>query len=176
MDELINNAIKLISPIISENIKNTFHYLIEIDKKKDISLGIEEKYNKFFENNENSTKNMDEDSGSEPKLSNSNTVISENDKFSSPSISLEIPKKLNYDNNYLQRINNFYISLLNYNSEEICELFKDLKKKISEDQTQHSWKVQYKKTKETFALKEISKLKKIDKKSEKLINSGREFL
>ena len=109
---------------------------------------------------------MDEDSGSEPKLNNSNTVISENDKFSSPSISLEIPKKLNYDNNYLQRINNFYISLLNYNSEEICELFKDLKKKISEDQTQHSWKVQYKKTKETFALKEISKLKKIDKKSE----------
>ena len=129
MDELINNAIKLISPIISENIKNTFHYLIEIDKKKDISLGIEEKYNKFFENNENSTNYMDEDLGSEPKSSNSNTVISENDKFSSPSISLEIPKKLNYDNNYLQRINNFYISLLNYNSEEICELFKDLKKK-----------------------------------------------
>ena len=74
MDELINNAIKLISPITSENIKNTFNYLIEIDKKKDISLGIEEKYNKFFENNENSTNNMDEDSGSEPKLSNSNTV------------------------------------------------------------------------------------------------------
>ena len=128
MDELINNAIKLISPITSENIKNTFNYLIEIDKKKDISL-VEEKYNKFFENNENSTKNMDEDSGSEPKSNNLNTVISENDKFSSPSISLEIPKKLNYDNNYLQRINNFYISLLNYNSEEICELFKDLKKK-----------------------------------------------
>ena len=34
MDELINNAIKLISPITSENIKNTFNYLIEIDKKK----------------------------------------------------------------------------------------------------------------------------------------------
>ena len=130
MDELISNAIKLISPITSENVKNTFNYLIEIDKKKDISLGIEEKYNKFFENNENSTNNMDEDSVSEPKLNNSNTVISENDKFSSPSISLEIPKKLNYDNNFLQRINNFYISLLNYNSEEICELFKDLKKNI----------------------------------------------
>ena len=33
------------------------------------------------------------------------------------------------------------------------------------------WKVQYKKTKETFALKEMSKLKIIDKKSEKSINS-----
>ncbi len=38
------------------------------------------------------------------------------------------------------------------------------------------WKVQYKKTKETFALKEMSKLKIIDKKSEKSINSEREFL
>ena len=38
------------------------------------------------------------------------------------------------------------------------------------------WKVQYKKTKEIFALKEMSKLKIIDKKSEKSINSEREFL
>ena len=38
------------------------------------------------------------------------------------------------------------------------------------------WKVQYKKTKETFALKEMSKLKIIDKNSEKSINSEREFL
>ena len=38
------------------------------------------------------------------------------------------------------------------------------------------WKVQYKKTKETFALKEMSKLKIIDKKSEKSINSERTFL
>ncbi len=38
------------------------------------------------------------------------------------------------------------------------------------------WKVQYKKTKETYALKEMSKLKIIDKKSEKSINSEREFL
>ena len=38
------------------------------------------------------------------------------------------------------------------------------------------WKVEYKKTKETFALKQMSKLKIIDKKSEKSINSEREFL
>ena len=38
------------------------------------------------------------------------------------------------------------------------------------------WKVQYKKTKETFALKEMTKLKIIDKNSEKSINSEREFL
>ena len=38
------------------------------------------------------------------------------------------------------------------------------------------WKVQYKKTKETYALKQMSKLKIIDKKSEKSINSEREFL
>ena len=38
------------------------------------------------------------------------------------------------------------------------------------------WKVQYKKTKETYALKEMSKLKIINKKSEKSINSEREFL
>ena len=38
------------------------------------------------------------------------------------------------------------------------------------------WKVQYKKTKEIYALKEMSKLKIIDKKSEKSINSEREFL
>lgn len=38
------------------------------------------------------------------------------------------------------------------------------------------WKVQSKKTKEIFALKEMSKLKIIDKKSEKSINSERSFL
>ena len=38
------------------------------------------------------------------------------------------------------------------------------------------WKIQSKKTKEIFALKEMSKLKIIDKKSEKSINSEREFL
>ena len=38
------------------------------------------------------------------------------------------------------------------------------------------WKVQYKKTKEIYALKEMSKLKIINKKSEKSINSEREFL
>lgn len=38
------------------------------------------------------------------------------------------------------------------------------------------WRVQYKKTKEYFALKEMSKKKIIDKKSEKSINSEREFL
>ena len=38
------------------------------------------------------------------------------------------------------------------------------------------WKVQSKKTKEIFALKEMSKLKIIDKKSEKSINSERLFL
>ena len=38
------------------------------------------------------------------------------------------------------------------------------------------WKIQSKKTKQTFALKEMSKLKIIDKKSEKSINSEREFL
>ena len=38
------------------------------------------------------------------------------------------------------------------------------------------WKVQYKKTKEYFALKEMSKRKIIDKKSEKSINSERKFL
>ncbi len=138
MDELINNALKLISPITSENIKKTFSYLIEIDKKRNISLGIEKKYNQIFGNNENSTNNIDEDPGSEPKSSNSNIIISDNDNFSSPSISLEITKNPNYDNNFKQRINNFYISLLNYKSEEISQLFKDLKKKISEDQTQHS--------------------------------------
>ena len=38
------------------------------------------------------------------------------------------------------------------------------------------WKIEYKKTKETYALKEMSKLKVLDKKSEKSINSEREFL
>ena len=38
------------------------------------------------------------------------------------------------------------------------------------------WKVQYKKTKEFFALKEMSKRKILDKKSEKSINSERKFL
>ncbi len=38
------------------------------------------------------------------------------------------------------------------------------------------WKIQSKKTKQIFALKEMSKLKIIDKKSEKSINSEREFL
>ena len=38
------------------------------------------------------------------------------------------------------------------------------------------WKVQFKKTKEIYALKEMSKLKIINKKSEKSINSEREFL
>ena len=38
------------------------------------------------------------------------------------------------------------------------------------------WKIQSKKTKTTYALKEMSKLKIIDKKSEKSINSEREFL
>ena len=38
------------------------------------------------------------------------------------------------------------------------------------------WKIQSKKTKQVFALKEMSKLKIIDKKSEKSINSEREFL
>ena len=38
------------------------------------------------------------------------------------------------------------------------------------------WKVQNKKTKEIYALKEMSKLKIINKKSEKSINSEREFL
>ena len=38
------------------------------------------------------------------------------------------------------------------------------------------WKVQYKKTKEYFALKEMSKRKILDKKSEKSINSERKFL
>lgn len=38
------------------------------------------------------------------------------------------------------------------------------------------WKVAYKKTKEIFALKEMSKLKVIDKNSEKSINSERSFL
>ena len=38
------------------------------------------------------------------------------------------------------------------------------------------WKVQSKKTKETYALKEMSKLKVLDKKSEKSINSERAFL
>ena len=38
------------------------------------------------------------------------------------------------------------------------------------------WKIQSKKSKEIFALKEMSKLKIIDKKSEKSINSEREFL
>ena len=99
---------------------------------------IEEKYNKFFVNNENTANNIDEDPGSEPKSSNSNMIISENDKFSTPSTSLEINKKLNYDNNYKQRIDEFYNSLISYTSEEICELFRDLKKKILEDQTQHS--------------------------------------
>ena len=38
------------------------------------------------------------------------------------------------------------------------------------------WKVQSKGTKSIYALKEMSKLKIIDKKSEKSINSEREFL
>ena len=38
------------------------------------------------------------------------------------------------------------------------------------------WKVQYKKTNEYFALKEMSKRKILDKKSEKSINSERQFL
>ena len=38
------------------------------------------------------------------------------------------------------------------------------------------WKIQSKKSKKVFALKEMSKLKIIDKKSEKSINTEREFL
>ena len=38
------------------------------------------------------------------------------------------------------------------------------------------WKIQSKKSKNVYALKEMSKLKIIDKKSEKSINSEREFL
>ena len=38
------------------------------------------------------------------------------------------------------------------------------------------WKIQSKKTKTIYALKEMSKLKIIDKKSEKSINTEREFL
>lgn len=38
------------------------------------------------------------------------------------------------------------------------------------------WKVRYKKTKQLFALKEMSKVKIIDRKSEKSIKSEREFL
>ena len=38
------------------------------------------------------------------------------------------------------------------------------------------WKVQYKKTKEYYALKEMSKRKILDKNSEKSINSERKFL
>ena len=38
------------------------------------------------------------------------------------------------------------------------------------------WKIQSKKTNVKYALKEMSKLKIIDKKSEKSINSEREFL
>lgn len=38
------------------------------------------------------------------------------------------------------------------------------------------WKVQYKKTKDKFALKEMAKVKIIDRKSEKSIKGEREFL
>ena len=38
------------------------------------------------------------------------------------------------------------------------------------------WKVRYKKTKQKFALKEMSKVKIIDRKSEKSIRGEREFL
>ena len=38
------------------------------------------------------------------------------------------------------------------------------------------WKVRYKKTKQKFALKEMSKVKIIDRKSEKSIKGEREFL
>ena len=38
------------------------------------------------------------------------------------------------------------------------------------------WKVRYKKTRQLFALKEMSKVKIIDRKSEKSIKSEREFL
>ena len=38
------------------------------------------------------------------------------------------------------------------------------------------WKVRYKKTRQLFALKEMSKVKIIDRQSEKSIKSAREFL
>lgn len=38
------------------------------------------------------------------------------------------------------------------------------------------WKVQYKRTKHQFALKEMSKVKIIDRKSEKSIKGERDFL
>lgn len=38
------------------------------------------------------------------------------------------------------------------------------------------WKVRYKKTKQSYALKEMSKVKIIDRKSEKSIKAEREFL
>ena len=70
-----------------------------------------------------------------------------------------------------------YNSNINYNNEkELNRNMFDFNYVIGKGGFGKVWKVQYKKTKEFFALKEMSKRKILDKKSEKSINSERKFL
>ena len=78
--------------------------------------------------------------------------------------------KLNLDDSTSNYFNN------NYNEDELNRYMFDFIYVIGKGGFGKVWKVQYKKTKEYFALKEMSKRKIIDKKSEKSINSERKFL
>ena len=81
--------------------------------------------------------------------------------------------KLNLDESSSNRNNNYNS---NNNENELNRNMFEFIYVIGKGGFGKVWKVQYKKTKEYFALKEMSKRKIIDKKSEKSINSEREFL
>ena len=81
--------------------------------------------------------------------------------------------KLNLDESSSNRNNNYNS---NNNENELNRNMFEFIYVIGKGGFGKVWKVQYKKTKEYFALKEMSKRKIIDKKSEKSINSERKFL
>ena len=80
----------------------------------------------------------------------------------------------NTNNNSINNDNNDNINIINEN--DLNRNMFEFITVIGKGGFGKVWKVQYKKTKEYFALKEMSKRKILDKKSEKSINSERKFL
>ena len=80
----------------------------------------------------------------------------------------------NTNNNSINNNNNDNINIINEN--DLNRNMFEFITVIGKGGFGKVWKVQYKKTKEYFALKEMSKRKILDKKSEKSINSERKFL
>lgn len=68
------------------------------------------------------------------------------------------------------------ISTFSHNEKPINKFLFDFLYVIGRGGFGKVWKVRYKKTKQKFALKEMSKVKIIDRKSEKSIKGEREFL